>query len=123
MKNKIPNYIRTFHLDVVGDVTQSRWIGQFSAKAVLSHEDRFLIETEYAKLLPNDKNTDDSLKTKAASLAELSVRIIEGPDWWMSSNRGRRLVDDAPIYEMVLQCHKISQAWTEELKVNALETE
>ena len=123
MYNKIPDYIKTVVLDANGEVTKSRWTGTFRVKCILSHADRFALERIYTQLLPSDTGVDEEVKIKAATIAELSVRVVDGPEWWNSTRQGQLMVDTTPIYELIGLVVKASEEWSHELgKMNANES-
>ena len=113
--NKIPDYIRTVVLDCDGEVTKSRWIGTFRIKAILSHADTFAIERMYSKMLPAGTTPTEEMKVRAAVIAELSTRIVEGPDWWNSTRHGQLMVDSEPLYKLAVKCKEENDKWNAEL--------
>ncbi len=135
MNNQIPDYMTTVVLDCTGEKSKSKWIGQFKVKCVLTHGDRLAIERMYAELLPVSVNmsignltegeaaNNEKMRLLAATIAELSVRIMEGPEWWRSSRYGQLLIDEEPVYELLILCNKASQDWTDQLDRNATFTE
>lgn len=112
---KIPDYIRMVQLDSMGEVTKERWIGTFQVKAVLTHADRFQLERMYNQLIPKDGEVSEDIKLRAASIAELSVRVVKGPRWWDETASGQLMVDMDPLYDLLVQCNKESKNWSEEL--------
>ena len=117
--NKIPDYIRTIVLDCEGEVTKSRWIGTFKIKAVLSHADTFAVERMYARLLPSNTTPNEDMKIRAAVISELSVRVLEGPEWWNSTRYGQMMVDSEPLYKLAVKCKEENDKWNEELTKTA----
>ena len=117
---KIPDYISTITLESTGEVTKSRYNGTFRVKVVLTHSDRFKLERNYAEFLPpNVQEVPDELKTRAATLAELNVRITEAPQWWWDSGQGRNMVDSTPLYDMLRQINDAHEVWVKQLDENA----
>lgn len=117
MNNKIPDYIKTVVLDSTGEVTKSKWTGTFRVKCVMSHADRFALERIYSQLLPYDaKDISEEVRLRAATIAELSVRVVDGPQWWESTNHGQSMVDSEPLYDLILSVNKASEDWSKELE-------
>ena len=117
---KIPDYISTISLDSTGEVTKSRYMGTFRVKVVLTHADRFKLERNYAEFLPpNVQDVTEELKSRAATLAELDVRIIEAPSWWWDSLKGRNMIDTMPLYDLLRQINDAHTAWLKQLEENA----
>lgn len=114
---KLPDIATMITLDSVGETTQSRFIGQFKIKRKLTHADRFQLERIYAQLLPSrEREIEEELRLRAAAIAELSVRIIEGPEWWNGSKGGQLLVDSQPLYDLALLCSEEEKKWSQQLE-------
>lgn len=117
---KIPDTIRMVAIDCTGELTKSRWIGEFRAKAILSHADKFKLERIYAELMPeNDKFVKENDKIRAAIIAELSVTIVDGPEWWSATRGGQLMADDTPLYELMGACKKMQEKWSNDLEASA----
>lgn len=111
--SKLPDHIVTVTLDSVGEITKRPWLGNFKIKLLLSHNERLLFERRYKELLPNDAGVDEDTKFKASGLAELSVRVVDGPEWWEASKQGMNLVDAQPIIDLL---YKVKDGYAEWLK-------
>ena len=119
---KLPDTIATVSLHSIGEVTKTNWVGQFKIKRILTHADRFQLERIYAQLLPSrEREVSEEVRLRAAAIAELSVRVIEGPAWWEGSKGGQLLVDTAPLYDLSYECAKEEKAWSEQLDQTAKE--
>lgn len=119
---KLPEIIVTIALDSMGEETKRRWFGQFRIKRKLTNSERFALERIYSQLLPpSGREVPDELKLRAAAIAELSVRVDEGPDWWQSSRGGQLLIDSTPIYDLINLCHKEEENWNKSLEEEASE--
>jgi hypothetical protein len=62
--------------------------------------------------------TPDALES-AEILSELSVRVIEGPSWWKTSNGGIDLVDTTPLNSLYIQIMKDEVEALEAMKKKA----
>lgn len=119
--SSLPNIIKPMQLDCIGSTTKKRWIGQFLVKCVITHADAFAIDRIYGAMTNNwPYDVDSKLKLKAQSLAQLSVRIMEGPEWWSASKEGQLLVDDEPVYELMLLCKEATDSWNTEVEKRAI---
>lgn len=117
---KLPDTIATVHLDSIGERTKSRWVGQFKIKRVLSHADQFALERMYAALLPSrDREISEDVRLRAAAIAELYVRVLEGPEWWNGTRYGQQMVDTDPLYDLVGLCSDEEKKWSEQLEAEA----
>jgi len=115
----LPNHIKTVILDSTGEITKSKWIGTFRVKCLTSHSDKFAVQRVYSSLLPT--NTDnDELRVRAATLAELAVRVVDGPTWWESTGKGMYMADVAPLYKLLELCNSAADEWAEELEKQSI---
>lgn len=110
----------SINLDVIGERTKSRFLGTFRIKAVLTHADVIAIERMYAQLLPRSSgDISEDAKLRASTIAELSVRILEGPEWWNGSRSGQLLIDREPLYQLLIKCNEAEQDWSNRLAEQA----
>jgi len=113
---KLPDTTAMVSLDSVGEKTQSRFIGQFKIKRILTNSDYFALERIYAQLLPSrDREVAEDIRLKAAAVAELSVRIIEGPAWWEGSKQGQLMVDSQPLFDLAMICNEEEKKWSQQV--------
>lgn len=119
--SKLPDHITTITLDSTGEITKRPWLGTFKIKLLLSHSERLAFERRYKELLPNDSGVDDDTKFKASALAELSVRVVEAPDWWDGSKQGMNLVDAQPVIDLLFKVHQGYKEWLEKVEQIAKE--
>jgi hypothetical protein len=116
MKN-LPNTMSTVHLDAVGEISHSRWVGQFTVKCILSHADKFAKARLYAALMPERENlVEEEDRLRAAVIAELSVRISDGPEWWSATHGGQLMADLDPLVELLKLCQEESIKWSKKLE-------
>lgn len=115
MSHKVPNIIRTVNLDSTGEVSKNKFLGTFQVKAILNHADEFAMERMYAKLVVKEEFMKEEQKIRAAVIAELSVRIVNAPDWWNASSNGQTLADKQPLYDLAQLCSEAYLEWSKEL--------
>lgn len=109
---KLPDTTGTISLDSIGERTKTRWAGTFKIRKVLTNADHFALERVYAQLLPSrERDIKDELKLRAAAVAELSVRIMEGPEWWNGTKGGQLMVDSNPLYDLIMLCNEEEKRW------------
>ena len=116
---KIPDIQATIQLDSIGEKTQSRWVGTFVIKRQLSHADRFALTRMYNGLLPSGMEVQEELKIRAATIAELYVRVVSAPEWWEGCGKGQLLIDSDPLYDLITKCNEAEIAWCKELETEA----
>lgn len=120
MIGKMPDTIMSIVLDVTGEKTKSRFMGTFRIKAVLTHADVIAIERMYSQLLPRTtSDTSEDAKLRASTIAELSVRIVDGPEWWNGTRYGQLLIDREPLYQLLIKCNEAEQDWSKRLEEQA----
>lgn len=117
---KLPDLTASIYLDSTGEVTGEKYIGQFRVKRVLTNADRFAIEREYLEMLPSGNDASEEVRIRAATIAELSVRILSGPTWWNGSSYGKLLLDTNPVYDLMAKCHESYKDWVTQLKQSAV---
>lgn len=114
---KLPDTTAIVSLDTIGEKTKTRWTGTFKVKRVLTHADNFALERVYALLLPSrEREIKEELKLRAAAIAELSVRVIEGPPWWDGTKSGQFLVDSDPLYDLITLCNEEEKRWAQQVE-------
>lgn len=92
-----------FSISLVGDATRTTWAGQFTVKTKLSWRDQLQMDKLRREFLgPDAQGASPDAIAQAVILAELSVRVIEAPQWWFESKGGLEMCDDnvlTTIYE------------------------
>ena len=107
----INQYVVDFAINETGDVSGREYVGVFQCKSRLSHLDRFKSDQIRRSLLGGvDPNAAGPIaQNMASAFAEISVRIVEAPDWWKQSNSGVDLPDYNVVTEIYTKCMKIEQ--------------
>jgi hypothetical protein len=96
-----------FSLDVYGDSTGERWIGDFKAKLRLSHRDHMAKDMAKRALLGSDAQfaSQDSI-VRAEMFAHIGASLTQTPGWWKEKGNGLDLFDDnvvIAVYEKVVE--------------------
>lgn len=90
-----------FSISVVGEESLNPYVGDFTVKTLLSMRDKFRAdELRRLYLGINPDSASASAIGEAMVLAQLNVRIVEGPDWWNNSDGGLSLSDNNVIGEI-----------------------
>lgn len=91
----------------VGNQTGSPYNGDFVVKTNITRREAFVADERRRLLLgPNATNVPASVNGEAYMFGQLSVRIVDGPDWWKNSDSGLDLQDEniAPeLFTLVMQ--------------------
>jgi hypothetical protein len=104
-----------FTIDVKGNSTGKTFKGAFKAKERLSMRDRLDIDTARRNLLGAGKEEEAGVTARsvASILSQLSVRLTQTPDWWLTSNNGLDLEDEnvvVAVYEAAIKVETDAQA-------------
>lgn len=114
----------SFSINILGEVTQERWVGTFTAKCRLSHRDHLTADKLFRELIgPNPETACDRARQTSEIFSQLAVRIVQSPDWWKASGNGADLADDAIIAEVYNNAMRIEKEALETLKKKAAEAQ
>jgi hypothetical protein len=93
----------TVSISSTGSLTGKSYIGTFKVKTILSRRDHFAADEQRRIILgANCQAALEPLKQEAFMLGQLSVRILESPDWWKAAGLGLEL-EDPNIIEEIFQ--------------------
>lgn len=115
--HKLPDIIRSIHLDSIGEVSKQKFTGTFRVKVVLTNADKLAIERTYASLVSREDTMSSANKLLAATVAELSVRVLNGPRWFYDAVSGQNMVDEDPLFNLALKINEEYKQWQKELEV------
>lgn len=96
MFRDLPKKEQSFVFNEVGEVTTRPYEGEFTVRAILNMGQKHQLELEKTMLQADSKAPTAGLSGISNVLAELRVRIIDGPEWWEQS-RGGALIDDENV--------------------------
>lgn len=122
MYGALPKIEKSFDFNHTGFLTGHEYAGTFTVRCVLSIQQKHQIELDKTRLMSDLKNPTDRLDGIASAIAELKVRIMEGPAWWKDSNFGFSLIDEDVVAQLYTQCLDMENSWREELKAKASTT-
>jgi hypothetical protein len=96
--DKLNPNLHTFPISVDGSKTGEKWVGNFTAKVLLSQADELAIDRRRRELLgPGAQDASPVAVQRATIFAELFVRLTAAPEWWKATNGGLDLIDDEPV--------------------------
>lgn len=85
-------------INVIGDVSDETYKGDFRVKLRLSHKDQLVKDQRRRELLgPQAGPSTERALSTAMILSELYVRVISAPKWFEESDCGLNLLDDNVI--------------------------
>jgi hypothetical protein len=102
---------KKFSIDVEGDITRKRYLGEFVCVCMPTLKQKSDIAILQARLNGDLASLDDSTKAYHNMIAQCSIRLISAPDWWMASDNGRNLMDLSIVVEIFSQCLKAQEEW------------
>lgn len=91
----------TFTINIKGEKTGQQWVGDFTVKTFLSHREDLIRGVKFRELLgPNPAAADSYSVNVADTFADLAVRVVKAPTFWVESNGGIDLIDSNVISEV-----------------------
>jgi hypothetical protein len=112
----------TFTINVDGSKTATNYSGKFTAIKFLSFADELAIDALRRSLLSNAVGIPTERIANAAELlANVGIRVTEGPSWFMDADRGVTLKDDEPLAELYSKCLEVSKKALDAVKTKAEE--
>ena len=115
----LPKNEKTFSFSKVGEITGFKYEGQFTVKCALSLGDKRLIEIEKSRLSVDLMNPTGNLDAISRIMANLRVRVINGPEWFNQQVNTMSILDEEVVFEVYSEALKASEEWLKELKKEA----
>jgi hypothetical protein len=113
----LPSKERTFDFSYQGTV--KKYEGTFTVLAHLNVGQKHALALEKTRLLGNYSNPTDDLAGFAIVLANLRIKIIDGPEWWKQSQGGLTIEDEDALVALYREVQKAEEEWIKELKKKA----
>lgn len=104
IKKSIPDTEHSFILDLQGNLTKYRYVGDFTCK-IATHKDKSSIGRHKAMLNGEFPLLDIKVAEMHHMIAFLRYTLIKFPDWWSESDYGFSLYDSnvvEALYDKVL---------------------
>lgn len=112
----LPKNESGFDFSHVGEVSGKKYEGQFTVKCMLNLADKRIMEIEKSRLTADLQNPTGNLSALGAVVANLRVRIIDGPDWYNQIIMSLDTLDEELIFELYAECLKKSDEWRKSVK-------
>ena len=113
---KLPDFIRSIQLESIGEVSKQKFTGAFRVKVVLTNADQLAIEREYARLTARSDDTMSAdNRLMAGTIAELSIRVLNGPPWYQEAMAGQNMIDKNPLFDLIVKINDEYKQWQKEL--------
>lgn len=117
----LPKNESGFDFTHVGELTGKKYEGQFLVKCVLSLADKRFLEIEKSRLTADLMNPTGNLSAIGAVVANLRVRVIDGPDWYNQIIMSLDILDEELVFELYGECLKKSDEWRNAVKAKVEE--
>ena len=112
----LPNNEHVFDFKDVGDVTGKTYEGQFTCLCILDMGQKHLLGIEKTRLQADFSNPTPDLAGIALIIANLRVRLKDGPEFWKQSKGGFAIKDEnvlVALYDKVMEAEYL---WQEKLE-------
>ena len=100
-----------------------KYEGSFTVLCLLDMGQKHRLELEKTRLLGNYANPTDGLSGIAVILANLRIKIIDGPEWWKQSNGGYTIKDEDAIVALFDRVVAAEVEWKKSLREMAKKTQ
>jgi len=115
----LPKNERTFQFKEKGELYGKEYDGTFTVKCVLNMLEKRILEIEKSRLRTDVLNPTSDLIALTTILANLKVRIKDGPEWWKQSGDGNSIQDENIIVTLFDKVMDQEEEWREELKAKS----
>lgn len=86
---------KIFSINEIGQRSGKSYDGKFTVKTLLTRRENFVADERRRFILgTNAQGAVPSLSGEAYMLGQLSVRIVDAPQWWVDSDNGLDIVDE-----------------------------
>ena len=114
--SQLPKRERTFQFESVGNDTGRKYEGKFTVKTILKIREKHQLELEKTILQADTKSPTAGLRGISNVLAELRVRVVDGPEWWKQSEGGADLDDENVLLDLYDKTLEQEAEWRKDLK-------
>lgn len=112
----LPKTELSFVFDKTGETTGQRYEGKFTVLCALNMAKKHQLELEKTRLLADFLNPTDGLAGISMILANLRVKLVDGPEWWKQSNGGLEIMDEDILVMLFEEVMKKESEWREAVK-------
>ena len=111
----LPPNEKTFSISIVGDTSKQNFVGDFTTVCMPNLRQKSEASIMEAQLNRDLATLDQNTILYHRMIAKLSQRLTEAPDWWISSDNGRNLLDANVIFEVFKECVDAEREWREKV--------
>lgn len=117
----LPKNEAGFDFEHIGEITGKKYEGQFTCKCILSLADKRILEIEKSRITADLMNPTGDLSALGTVIANLRVRVLDGPDWYNQAISSLDILDEEVIFEVYAKCLGKSEEWRQKIKEKAEE--
>lgn len=112
----LPSKELVFEFEHIGQTTEKKYEGRFTVLGLLDIGQKHRLELEKTKLMGNYLNPTDGLAGLAIILANLRVKLVDGPEWWKQSNGGYSIQDEDVVIALYEKVVASEAEWRQKMK-------
>lgn len=112
----LPKNEKTFYFQEQGETTYKNYEGQFNVKCALSMADKHALEIEQTRLTLDLQNPSPDLLAISRVVANLKIRVIDGPSWFKDVISNLDILDANIIFDIYGKCLESADEWHKEVK-------
>lgn len=113
-----------FNVHLTGNITGKTWDGAFRAKTLLTFRDKLNADRSRRELLGDAQGMVDGEAAAAALvISQLSVRLIEVPEWWKESKGGLDLEDPNVLEVVYKEAMKVEEDYLKKVEAEGKATQ
>lgn len=111
----LPKTESVFDFDFTSELGK-RYEGRFTVLCLLDIRTKHRLELEKTRLLGNHPNPTAGLTGIAEVLANLRVKITDGPEWWKQSEGGYNIQDEDALVTLYDKVKEAEDKWRASLR-------
>jgi hypothetical protein len=105
----------SFQASIIGDTSNSPYVGSFTVRTVLTRRDQFLADQIRREVVgPQQGTVLPSLVDESFMYSQVRVRVVKAPDWYTNSYYGLDLVDSNVMPYLFKECTRVAAEAEEE---------
>jgi len=112
----------TFSFNVLGEITQQTWAGDFTVRPILSFAGIALVDADRRRFMGNPENEStvpDEIRSVAAMISQIKHRILKCPSWVTESSYLADMIDGNVLVDLFKKVIEIEEQYREKLSKKA----
>ena len=108
---QLPVNEKVFELSVKGETSLQLFKGKFKCVCIPNLQQRSEASVLEKQLNRDLATLDAETSAFHRMIAQLSVRLLAAPDWWIASSGGKTLLDLNVVFELWKSCMQAEKDW------------